>query len=217
MKLNDTLSAKKYSYEGSEASPMERYPVTNLKFSLIVSLHAGEGFMRIRPSVENPSKQTVGAEAWLSTTFPIDQASQIISQQHLRFRRDDWCFKDLPNVINMDAHELLNYPQVEQHVHILRLPCSRWQLSCCQYCPGICRTWRSLRAPQLNHKHALHKALVLGCQENRSFSGGRPAGEYYEPWFSAFNSHFFQTYDFLPSSTSHWEAALLPIEGGSDE
>lgn len=165
MKLNDTLSAKKYSYEGSEASPMERYPVTNLKFSLIVSLHAGEGFMRIRPSVENPSKQTVGAEAWLSTTFPIDQASQIISQQHLRFRRDDWCFKDLPNVINMDAHELLNYPQVEQHVHILRLPCSRWQLSCCQYCPGICRTWRSLHAPPLNHKHAFHKALVLGCQE----------------------------------------------------
>lgn len=44
-------------------------------------------------------------------------------------------------------------------------------------------------------------------------AAGRPLTEYYEPWASAFNSSFFELYQFPPGKSS-WEARFVPITGG---
>ncbi len=44
-------------------------------------------------------------------------------------------------------------------------------------------------------------------------AAGRPLTEYYEPWASAFNSAFFELYQFPPGKSS-WEARFVPITGG---
>mmetsp|Transcript_52412 Transcript_52412/g.132483 ORF Transcript_52412/g.132483 Transcript_52412/m.132483 type:complete len:444 (+) Transcript_52412:55-1386(+) len=214
-KLNDTLTADRFSYDGSK-EPMQRYPVSNLKFSLTITLRAGEDFVRVRPEVENPTDKAALSEAWLSTTYPIDQASQIISPQHFLSRHDDWCFRDLPNIFAVDAHESLSYPL-------------RWDNMCIFYdYPSQDGTYHAVTtAPtsagrgaayvHLNSSTGLHftKYWSWGARDpEANWSSARPGSEYYEPWFSAFNSRFFQSFEFLPHSTSWWEAAIVPVGGG---
>lgn len=44
-------------------------------------------------------------------------------------------------------------------------------------------------------------------------AAGRPVEEYYEPWASAFNTAFFELYQFPPGNST-WEARLVPITKG---
>ena len=44
-------------------------------------------------------------------------------------------------------------------------------------------------------------------------AAGRPKAEYYEPWGSAFNTGFFETYMF-PPGVSSWESRIVPITSG---
>ena len=44
-------------------------------------------------------------------------------------------------------------------------------------------------------------------------AAGRPKAEYYEPWGSAFNTAFFETYNFPPGESS-WKACIVPINKG---
>lgn len=44
-------------------------------------------------------------------------------------------------------------------------------------------------------------------------AAGRPKAEYYEPWSSAFNTAFFETYSF-PKGISNWQSVILPIQKG---
>jgi hypothetical protein len=50
-------------------------------------------------------------------------------------------------------------------------------------------------------------------KQDPPLAAGRPKAEYYEPWGSAFNTGFFETYDFPPGKSS-WEARIVPITGG---
>ena len=49
---------------------------------------------------------------------------------------------------------------------------------------------------------------------NPPLAAGRPKSEYYEPWGSAYNTAFFETYLFEKASTYKWDAIILPIDQG---
>ena len=51
------------------------------------------------------------------------------------------------------------------------------------------------------------------AQKDPPLAAGRPKTEYYEPWASAFNSAFFELYQFPPGKSS-WEARFVPIAKG---
>ena len=53
------------------------------------------------------------------------------------------------------------------------------------------------------------------AQQNPPLAAGRPVTEYYEPWASAFNTAFFELYQFPPGRSS-WEARFVPITEGLD-
>lgn len=51
------------------------------------------------------------------------------------------------------------------------------------------------------------------AKKDPPLAAGRPVTEYYEPWASAFNSAFFELYQFPPGKSS-WTARFVPITGG---
>merc|ERR1712050_104973 len=54
------------------------------------------------------------------------------------------------------------------------------------------------------------------AQKDPPLAAGRPYAEYYEPWASAFNTAFFELYQFPPGESS-WEGRLVPITEGLDD
>lgn len=52
---------------------------------------------------------------------------------------------------------------------------------------------------------------------NPPLAAGRPKAEYYEPWGSAFNTGFFETYAFPPLTTSAWKCCIVPIASGLEK
>ena len=54
------------------------------------------------------------------------------------------------------------------------------------------------------------------AKKDPPLAAGRPATEYYEPWASAFNSAFFELYQFPAKSKKSWEARFVPISEGLD-
>ena len=48
------------------------------------------------------------------------------------------------------------------------------------------------------------------AMQDPPLAAGRPKTDYYEPWASAFNTAFFELYQFPPGKSS-WEARFVPI------
>ena len=61
-------------------------------------------FVRITPSVNNASPDVHCDEAWLTMMFPITTESTTLSRQHVRWRRDNWCFEDRSNMLTRANH-----------------------------------------------------------------------------------------------------------------
>jgi hypothetical protein len=53
----------------------------------------------------------------------------------------------------------------------------------------------------------------VALKHDPPLAAGRPKAEYYEPWGSAFNTGFFETFAF-PVGESSWKACIVPITGG---
>eukprot|EP00992_Anisonema_acinus_P007670 TRINITY_DN3582_c0_g1_i1.p1 TRINITY_DN3582_c0_g1~~TRINITY_DN3582_c0_g1_i1.p1 ORF type:complete len:238 (-),score=29.30 TRINITY_DN3582_c0_g1_i1:65-778(-) len=200
---------------------MSKYPVTNLKYSFIVTLKANEEFVRLRVHVENPTDKTALAEAWLPMTFPINDKSQIISQQVLRWRRDEWCFDDTANLIHFNRASsgllhplswkgdciLYDFPTMNGNYHAVNLPSSSSKgmafITSSLGGPHFTKLWSWGNKTLFNREAELKKKPPLGA--------GRPAKEYYEPWSSSINNAFFETAEFFPRTYSAWEVAILPM------
>ena len=200
-------------------STMTKYPVTNLNFTYTITLRENEEFVRLNMKVENASNEDVNGEAWLPMTYPIEQESQIISPQEYRWRRDEWCFPQLANIVNFnDANnEWLKYP--------LKWPSSGifydWPYMQGGY-HAVNRPSTGQGTAYITDKNSRHfiKLWSWGDKDNfdretsDALAKGRPATEYYEPWGSAFNFAFFQSATFKANTTYQWNAAILPIESG---
>ena len=89
---------------------LTKYPVTDMEYTYKISLRQGEDFVRLRMSVKNASPTVKEAEAWLPMTFPITERSTILSHQDLRWRRDTWCFEDVPNMVTWKNHPPFDIP-----------------------------------------------------------------------------------------------------------
>lgn len=57
---------------------------------------------------------------------------------------------------------------------------------------------------------------VEAAKKDPPLAAGRPVQDYYEPWASAFNTAFFELYQFPAKSTSSWKARFVPITEGLD-
>lgn len=89
--------------------PLSKYPVTNMIFTYTVTLREDEDFVRLNMKVENPTEDVQHAEAWLPMTFPVDKESFILSDQKKRWRRDEWCFPQLANVVDVNSKGMEDY------------------------------------------------------------------------------------------------------------
>lgn len=196
---------------------MSAYPVTNMKYTMQVTLREDEEFVRIKCIVENPTAKKAKGEAWLPMTYPVDENSKIIAPQHLRWRRDAWVFPEEANMIDFDRSEYVtplawpssgifyDFPYMEGGFHAVNLPSSD------RGCAYVTNS---------DGGHHYMKLWSWGDKANfdretaNALAKGRPASEYYEPWGSGFNFAFFQTAEFPAYSVSSWESAILPIDGG---
>ena len=74
--------------------------------------------------------------------------------------------------------------------------------------PHFTKMWSWGNKRLFNREEALKKDPPLAA--------GRPATDYYESWASAFNTAFFELYQFPANNTSSWEACFVPIAEGLD-
>ena len=72
--------------------------------------------------------------------------------------------------------------------------------------PHFTKMWSWGMPEVFNRNEAANKDPPLAA--------GRPVTEYYEPWASAFNTAFFELYQFPPNSKSSWEGRFVPITEG---
>ncbi|CAE7246714.1 unnamed protein product [Symbiodinium sp. CCMP2456] len=206
-KLNDTLSQGGYSLP--DGAPMSAYPVTNLVFRFWITLRAGEDYVRLRAEVINPTAADAKGAAWMPMTFPIDEDSQIITPQVYRFKSDEWCYRDLPKIFRWDSRTELARP-------------AQWKEMCIFYdYPQLLGGYHAVQIqPTSQGKGTAYVTLnsSTGLHFTKMWSWGKNQApiwkDYYEPWESAFNSHFWQTFEF-PAKTQHFfDIALVPIPGG---
>jgi hypothetical protein len=187
---------------------------TNLKYTLAITLRRDEDFVRLNMSVENFNTTAPQyAEAWLPMTFPITNASVILSKQTMRWRRDNWCLNDVtPNMVMLDEYDFLHrpldwpmgcvfydIPQLEGKYHGVTTDEGRGVV---YYLPGT--------SPHYT------KQWSWGQPEWGRGSSGRPVSDYYEPWSSGTNFAFFQTTAFEPQTRVEWDVVILPIQQGLD-
>lgn len=201
---------------------MSKYPVTNMTYTLNITLVDGEDFVRLRMSVKNSASYGQNAEAWLPMTFPIDEESMILSHQKRRWRRDNWCFKDLPNMVTWGDHKLFDtcldwptggifydFPEMDGRFHGVVTDSKAGQ--------GVVYVIPEKKPGDLPH---YTKMWSWGNKQNfvqgggSALTQGRPSSEYYEPWSSGFNFAFFNNVRFEPNTDHSWEIAILPITSG---
>jgi hypothetical protein len=232
-KVKDPFSVGQFNRaDGAQSTTatgrMTKYPVTNMIFIFRITLKDDEDFVRLSMTVENPTRKSCNAEAWVPMTFPIDKNSQILSRQVTRWRRDEWWNGFVPNVINWaDINTFSDDPKVD-----FNKPLS-WPKSGIFY--------------DFPHKQGLYHGCTIDkpgkgivyyapegkphytkmwgwgnpdnfvreeAEKNDPLAAGRPATEYYEPWSSGFNFAFFQTAEFKPMTRYNWEIALVPVPDG---
>lgn len=203
------------------SEPMSKYPITNMEYKFNITLVEGEDFVRLRMSVKNFDDFAKNAEAWLPMTFPIDEQSIILSRQKNRWRRDTWCFPDLPNMVEWDKYPkfqkcldwptggiFYDFPKKDGRFHGV-VTDSKAGTGVVYVCPD--------EKDGLPH---YTKMWSWGNKDNFIQGGGseltegRPASEYYEPWSSGTNFAFFNSARFDPMTEVTWDVAILPITSG---
>jgi len=213
-----------YPFDG----PMGKYPVTDLVYTLTVTLRDGEDFVRLNMKVENPTYDEKKAEAWLPMTFPIVKNSQILSRQKMRWKRDDWCFPALPNVVDWQSPHMkklgfdkpltwptgnggifYDFPKMDGNFHGINNP--EKENGIVFVAPGdksphYTKLWGWGDDDLFDREEAL--------KQNPPLAAGRPYKEYYEPWSSGFTFGFFNPSSFKPRTINSWEVALFPIKSG---
>lgn len=205
--------------------PLSKYPVTDMIYTYTVTLREDEDFVRLNMKVENPTDETHHAEAWLPMTFPIDEDSHILSDQDKRWRRDEWCFPEVANIVDWKSNDMkdfnkpldwptsgifYDYPSMDGTFHGVTTdqPGKGIFYVAPDTTPHFTKMWSWGDKKTFDRQKEIEKQPPLGA--------GRPYTEYYEPWSSGFNFAFFQTSQFEPKMSYSWEIALLPIESGLD-
>lgn len=196
--------------------PMSFYPTTNCKFTARITLKEGEEFVRFKMSVENPTKVDALGEAWFPMTYPITKESRIISPQRMRWKRDAWCFPNMPQMVHWPSSKFVKPLDWEMSAIFYDTPsmegCYHAVSSGLEDGSGCAYVTRaSSDEPQFTKIWSWGK---LGDRGAGVGSQGRPKTDYYEPWSTAFNKAFFQRAQFPAGSTSSFEIAVLPIESG---
>jgi hypothetical protein len=202
-------------FSRGDGADMSRYPTTDMKFSLFVTLRDDEDFVRLRMAVTNPDEtEPKWGEAWLPMFFPISEDSTILSRQKQRWRRDSWCLDaETPNVVDWADYEFLHKPL-------------QWPMGCIFYdVPSMQGNYHGVTtvpaegkgvvyytAGNSDHYTKLWSWGMRGAEGNDLV--GRPASNYYEPWSGGTSFAFFQTRAFQPQTELSWEIAILPIAGG---
>ena len=206
----------------NSSSPMSKYPTTNMRYTLNITLAEDEDFVRLHMSVKNFDDYAKNAEAWLPMTFPIDTESVILDRQDRRWRRDNWCFQDLPNMVVWDEYKLFHkcldwptggifydFPELNGRFHGVVTDSAAGR--------GAVYVVPEKKEGDLPH---YTKMWSWGNKENfvqgggSALTQGRPASEYYEPWSSGSNFAFFNNARFDAKTDQSWEIAILPITSG---
>lgn len=225
-KILDPLSVGQFNrQDGADiAGTMTKYPVTNMEFTYKITLKAGEDFVRLSMTIDNPTEAGANAEAWLPMTFPINKDSEILSRQKTRWRRDEWSHGFLPNVIEWADIEsfgfnfnkplswpksgiFYDFPEKQGKYH----GCTVDEVGkgvvyfAPETSPHYTKMWGWGDPANFDREWAL---------QNDPLAAGRPYSEYYEPWSSGFNFAFFQTTEFKAKMRYNWEIAILPIQEG---
>jgi hypothetical protein len=219
------MTAGQFSNDTARVEPMSKYPTTNMIFTYNITLVDGEDFARLRMSVENTDDFDKNAEAWLPMTFPIDAGSKILARQKERWRRDEWCFSDLPNIVPWDKFPeydtclnwptggiFYDFPKKDGWFHGVVTDSTKGR-GVVYVCPDETES----NPDALPH---YTKMWSWGNKENfvsgggSSLTEGRPASEYYEPWSSGTNFAFFNSAVFDAKTKVEWDVALLPITEG---
>jgi len=208
---------------GSPGESMGKYPVTNLIFTYTITVRKDEDFVRLNMKVTNPTDKTAHSEAWLPITCPIRKESQILSDQKMRWRRDEVYFGNMANMVdcNSDDYKQFHKPLDWETAGIFYdFPCKDGYFhgvttatpgQAIVYVtpsdtPHFTKMWSWGDKDNFDREKELAKQPPLGA--------GRPYQEYYEPWSSGLSYAFFQTRQFEPKMSYSWEVALLPIQGG---
>lgn len=195
---------------------MTKYPVTNLEFTYKITLRKDEDFVRLSMTVENPTDKDANAEAWLPMTFPLkSEDCLLLDEQPLRWRRDEWVFPWMANMVNWDGQNDLFYPlhwpgsgifydypekKGDFHGVVIDPAAGRGVVYVApQDQPHYTKMW------SWGSKEYFHRPTA------DDLAKGRPYSEYYEPWSSGFNFGFFQTSEFKAGYRYSWEVAILPI------
>jgi hypothetical protein len=224
--VKDPFSVGQFNRQDDKSiqGTMTKYPVTNMVFTYKITLKAGEDFVRLSMTVDNPTDKPCNAEAWLPMTFPINKDSEILSHQKTRWRRDEWWNGFLPNVIEWanvensgyDFNKPLSWPksgifydfpglQGKFHGCTIDEPGKGVVYYAPETSPHHTKMWGWGNPDNFNRNEAL---------ANDPLAAGRPYTEYYEPRSSGFNFAFFQTTEFKPKRRYNWEIAILPIPQG---
>lgn len=213
-----TLSGGQYNIP--DGGRMSYYPVTNMDFTMEVTLRANEEFVRIKCTAENNNSEATKAEVWLPQTYPCTMTSKVISRQVQRWKRDLWCFPEEAQLVTFPGSEyekplawptsgiFYDFPYVEGGYHGVSLGdgSGGGAVFVTRDEPGYhTKMWSWGDKANFNRETA------------DTLAKGRPATEYYEPWSSASSFAFFQTMQFPPYSKLAWEGAVLPIESGLND
>jgi hypothetical protein len=218
------FSYNAFSKFSQEQVGMSKYPTTNMVYKFNITLGENEDFVRLRMSVENSMDVPHQAEAWLPMTFPIDTQSKILSHQSMRWRRDEWCFEDLPNMVTWQDYAdtfdtclkwptggiFYDFPRKEGLFHGV-VTDSTAGTGVVYVCPDEVATGG---LPHYTKMWSWGDKDAFLNGGGNALTQGRPASEYYEPWSSGTNFAFFQTSTFEPKKEYSWEIAILPITGG---
>jgi len=225
-KENPGFSVGQFNRQDVANSPDEqitKYPVTNLIYTYTITVRKDEDFVRLNMKVSNPTDKTAHAEAWLPITIPIKQDSHVLSDQKMRWRRDEVYFGDKANMVDCNSedykvyHKPLDWPTAGIFYDF---PCKDGYFHGAttvnpgqavvyvtpDTTPHYTKMWSWGDKANFDREKELAKQPPLGA--------GRPYQEYYEPWSSGFSYAFFQTRQFEPKMSYSWEVALLPIQGG---
>jgi hypothetical protein len=167
--------------------------------------------------------------------FPITTESTILARQDLRWRRDNWCFEDRPNILTWENHAddlsrpldwptaciVYDYPTKQGLYHgVVTNPDEGRGVvyATSMEGPQYTKMWTWGSKESFDRQGmiaAMHDPnLDSGAKTGLNLALGRPVSDYYEPWSSGTNFAFFQTAEFEPLTEVSWEIAIIPIPNG---
>ncbi len=160
---------------------------------------------------------------WLVAWPPAQLGiTEELKEQGLQYREDLWGSFDLNYPFQWpspDGGIMYDYPYMQGKYHVVSFGGTSGELhkgrgiayvpeESFEEKPHFTKMW-SWGMPEVFNR-------VEAAKKDPPLAAGRPVVDYYEPWASAFNTVFFELYQFPAKSVKSWKAHFVPITGGLD-